>query len=745
MKIEVHTLRFGNPTWLSKCAPSLENWCSRHGHKLVIWDEPAMWANYPSPKFVELDAVKAFLKGKATHFAWVDADVLVNPQAPAAPVFEGIAMATDDPHAEHQEHWETWCLDTYGERPAGFTYSNAGVYFMDRDAAVKWVRVAAAVKMVEAFQEQHWMNFTVHLARKAGVPFTRLPSEWNRYGRDFEPSWFHHVWGEQKDEDIEVLERMKLLARTPDDLIYNVRPSEWPPSDKVVVQEFIQDAGLGNQLFEWAAGYGIAKRLGLPFRWIWRPSKKRDFGLTHFGIGEAPHVEYPLLVSRMGQGNIKLVREAERRILESKHRFCGISCPFQSEDCFIDVAEDIRKIFKLEPYPLEIPEGATPVGVQVRRGDYIGHPRLNVVTPDYFRNAMEWMRRYLSKPHFFIVSDDPAWCRKQFERLMDVTVMPPQEPVDGLRTLASCKAHVISNSTFGWWGAWLGESGPVVVPEIWHHKPGSYGDWNPVPDRWHRVSVKPPGEPSGATPIKARMVVEQGVPSIERAIVCPWHADQAKWHELRFSLRSIEKHFTDKTCPIFIMGTRRPDWLIENPRVKYLGAWSYRDALSRGMQTARTVMWMNDDIVLLKDVGWDEVSVPRYVRPIDAEAAVAAPEQTNPWRESCRRVLTQLVKEGVTDLKLYSTHTPYVFDRENVLEVFRRFGVWEKFPLELAYYNLFPEGSRDIGDDRVHELPLDGATYLNYTDRHLTEALKAELRRRFPDFAPWELRVAFNG
>ena len=511
-----------------------------------------------------------------------------------------------------------------------------------------------------------------------------------------------------------------------------------------LVLQFIPHAGLGNQLSEYSAAYSIAKTTVRELRCMWKPSRKREFGLGHFGIKPDPFDEMPLLMNRPGQGNRKHFLDAVRLVSASQEPRCAIRAAFQTEDCFRDHAAEIKRLFAVAPFPLRLSAGMTPVGVQVRRGDYLTHPRLNVTTPQYFRNAMDWMRARIARPHFFIVSDDPAWCRRQFERMLDVTVMPPQEPIDGLRTLASCEACIISNSTFGWWGAWLGEKGPVVVPERWYQGTGGYGDWNPVPDRWHKVSV---GEaaPPAAQPLVARQVVELDAPKVPRAIVYPWHADQAKWHELRYSLRSIEKHFADKKCPIYILATRKPDWLIENPRVKYIGAWSYPAALSKGLQLAETVMWMNDDIVLLKDVGWDEVSVPRFVQTIDPVAALAASEQENLWKEGCRKVLAQLAAEGVTDLKLYSTHTPYVFERWRSLEVFRRFGVFHKIPFETAYFNLFPDGATDIGGDRVHEMPLDGATYLNHTDRHLTPELKDELRRRFPDFAPWELEVAFNG
>lgn len=741
MKAEVHTIRFGDAPWLAECAPTLDAWCKRHGHQLRVWDDPAAWSKYPSPKFVQIDMVRGFLKGENDFMLYVDADVLVRGDAPDFPFEPAMQLASDSLHRTHNDLWHGWCVENYGLDTSKRDYCNAGVWSIDRKSAKKLLAAMESHEMIDAggFQEQHWLNAVAWAAQFNGMLLLKLHSDWNRWGRDFEASWFIHFWGTEKEADIETYRKSGLLGVKPDGLVRNVLPEgTFDCWGKVVVQEFVQDAGLGNQLFEWAAGYGIAKRLNLPFRWIWRPSSKRDFGLTHFGIGENPHVEYPLLVHRVGQGNRRFVEMAVQRITESKERFCGISCPSQAEECFIDVAGDIRQIFKLEPFDLPNPAGTVPVAVQVRRGDYIGHSRLNVVTPEYFANAMSFIRGEIPNAHFIVVSDDPAWCQQQFRTCFDVTVMPPQEPIDGLRTLASCKAHIISNSTFGWWGAWLGEKGPVVVPEIWHHKPGSYGDWNPVPSRWIKVSIRPEGEKLPTEPVKVRVAVEQEAPKLDRAIVYPWHADQEKWHELGMSLRSVEKNFRDRDCPIFILGTRRPGWLKDNPRVKYVGAYTYREALTRGVQIAEKVLWMNDDIVLLKPVGWEECAVTRYLRDVSPDFLVKKHMDLNPWREGVLRVSRQLAAEGFKDQKVYSTHTPYVFERAKAVEVFRRFGVWEKFPMEIPYFHLFGGEPVLLGDTRAHGLPFGDALFLNYADRLLGQDLKEALRKMFPDPASWE-------
>lgn len=521
-------------------------------------------------------------------------------------------------------------------------------------------------------------------------------------------------------------------------MILSIEP-EFPDSDKVVVQEFVQDAGLGNQLFEWAAGYSIARELNLPLRVVWKPSQLREFGLGAFGIEENPPEKYTLIMHRVGQGNRALREKAIKVITESRERFCGISCPMQAEECFHDHADEIRELLTPPPFYLPNPEGTTPVGVQVRRGDYVTHGKLNVTTPEYFLNALRWMRENVENPHFIVVSDDPIYCEKLFEKQMDVTVMPPQNPFDGIRTLASCKAHVISNSTFGWWGAWLGESGPVVVPEHWHHHPGSYGDWNIVPDRWIKLPIGQEVKTVAVKPIIPRVVMVFPEPKIERAIVFPWHADQARWQELRFSLRSIEKHFEDKKCPIFIFGTRRPGFISESdPRVQYRGAYTYSEALSGGVQVANKVAWFNDDCVLLKPTTWADCSIPYYLKQVSEDFLKNATANSNPWREGCIRVLRQLTSMGVKDQRVYSTHLPYVWDRVKALEVFEKFGIWEKIPFELAYCHLFPEGSKLLTSERTEAPDDPHALFLNYADRHLTDTFKEELMRLFPEPASWE-------
>lgn len=490
MKAEVHTLRFGDAPWMGECVGSLDHWCGRHSLPLTVWtDETGKEQGYPSPKFCEIDMLRKFLSGKAEWFIYVDADVFVHSQAPL-PEFlvEGIWMFTDMWHRGHQKHWENWCLRNFGQTPVT-PYCNAGIWMCDRKSA-RVLLDQMTPPFIEMFQEQHQFNWWVSQAVSNGVTLHQLPEVWNSFGRYGSPAWFHHFWGNSKDEEIQTLREFGTLDAIPDGKLHCIPPLE-PTSDRRFLTISIgARQGLGNQMFEIAASLAIARELGIGLRWTWEPGDKRDFGLHHYGLGETKprpkEPDCPVVDQGTKKGweqNLEFVRNHEGRE-------CVIWSRFQSEDCFLPVADEVRKLFLLPKPALPNPAGTTPVALHVRRGDYVGHIRLWVTTPDYFKRSVDWIKVNVRNPHFIVVSDDPTWCRAYFKG-PEFTVMPPQEPIEAMATIAACEAHIISNSTFGWWGAWLGEKGPVLVPASWFTKRAKYNPWKPVPDRWVRIDTTP--------------------------------------------------------------------------------------------------------------------------------------------------------------------------------------------------------------------------------------------------------------
>lgn len=111
------------------------------------------------------------------------------------------------------------------------------------------------------------------------------------------------------------------------------------------------------------------------------------------------------------------------------------------------------------------------VSMHVRRGDYLLSADRWTCSKDYYDNAMSLLRSRLESPHFFIFSDDPAWCQENFDA-QDTTVVNDdqfREGLDDLDLMTACRHHIIANSSFSWWGAWLANRPDqiVIAPKYW--------------------------------------------------------------------------------------------------------------------------------------------------------------------------------------------------------------------------------------------------------------------------------------
>lgn len=113
------------------------------------------------------------------------------------------------------------------------------------------------------------------------------------------------------------------------------------------------------------------------------------------------------------------------------------------------------------------------VAVHVRRTDYMRLPIFQVCGPDYYQRSMDRMRRRLSRPRFFVFSDDPEWCQSEFAGQTDTVVLAPRHggnPLPDLHLMSLASNHIICNSTYSWWGAWLGMKPEqrVIMPDRWY-------------------------------------------------------------------------------------------------------------------------------------------------------------------------------------------------------------------------------------------------------------------------------------
>ena len=230
-KVEVHTLRFGNPDWLPLCAPTLEKWCARHGYLLRVH---APREGLADEKFACLDMIREFLAGQAERMVFVDADVVVRPDAPEWPDLPGFA-ARPDPVEKTLQVWREWAEENFPEEDiSGWSYCNSGVWSCDRQAAARFLAVADQdVAPLTGYREQHQWNLWWMRAVGEGMEFALLAKEWNLLCRveTSAGAWFHHCAGGRK---LSYVRHAVLRGKSPGEVVQEAirRPREViPPLD----------------------------------------------------------------------------------------------------------------------------------------------------------------------------------------------------------------------------------------------------------------------------------------------------------------------------------------------------------------------------------------------------------------------------------------------------------------------------------------------------------------------------------
>lgn len=267
--------------------------------------------------------------------------------------------------------------------------------------------------------------------------------------------------------------------------------------------------GLGNQMFQYAAARTLALARGLPLRLD--VSGFDGYGLHHgFELQRVFRCEVPLasaeeVRSVLGWRAVPVIRRLLARqelasfrgksfVVEPHfHYWPGLrDVPataylhgyWQSERYFADAAAAIRAEFTFRQPPSasnaaiaeKIGAGGTAVSLHVRRGDYVSdartHATLGVCSPDYYRTAVRYIAERVETPEFFVFSDDIAWARANLELGHPCHFIDHNrgaESYNDMRLMSLCRHHIIANSSFSWWGAWLNprDDKIVVAPARW--------------------------------------------------------------------------------------------------------------------------------------------------------------------------------------------------------------------------------------------------------------------------------------
>lgn len=284
--------------------------------------------------------------------------------------------------------------------------------------------------------------------------------------------------------------------------------------------------GLGNQMFEYAAGRALAERTGgelyLDAGGL-EEDPLRGYALggfrleSHFAAPEEVRrlaefrntvfrkILWKLHLSRRTE-NPAVLRERVTQGLDERIFRAGrdtyLQGYWQNEGYFEDFEKVIRQCFAFRQEPQgknavlarRIRDSENPVAVHIRRGDYLLPKNMGyhgLCDLDYYGRAMQRMESRLEGVEYFVFSDDPAWAESNLQSSAPLTVVNHNDPEQGahedLRLMSLCRHHIIANSSFSWWGAWLGEKPGqrVIAPQRWFADPERPNDI--VPERWERI------------------------------------------------------------------------------------------------------------------------------------------------------------------------------------------------------------------------------------------------------------------
>ncbi len=271
--------------------------------------------------------------------------------------------------------------------------------------------------------------------------------------------------------------------------------------------------GLGNQMFQYALGYCLSKKKEVPLLFDLRlmnehkinPSPRnvpRDFDLDIFNIKKKVAKKSDLFMTlqffdnyRLRKyisiilGNLNLFcfyeknRIFNKKILNNNNKNLYLDGLWQSEKYFKDYRKDILKLYNFDSLAnknentsfLNKIDFNNSVCLNVRRADFLINPEHNVVTLDYYKNAISEIEKKINSGNinYYIFSDDIEWCKKNFKFIKTKHFV--EHAYAGYKFynylyLMSCfKFFIIPNSTFAWWAAWLStkENKVVMVPERW--------------------------------------------------------------------------------------------------------------------------------------------------------------------------------------------------------------------------------------------------------------------------------------
>ncbi len=287
--------------------------------------------------------------------------------------------------------------------------------------------------------------------------------------------------------------------------------------------------GLGNQMFQYAMGRSLSLENNAEVKFCIDSFSQyqshngfelqRVFGieLPVASLDELKNVlnfgrSNPFLRRALTKDSLKAIRGSKYKLdPESGYNSALINSLgsdaylhgyWQSEKYFSKYSDQIRKDFHFAN-PLDGVNAAlmaqiqafNSVSIHVRRGDYVSNPKTftthGVCGIDYYQKAIQLMESQVNEPRFFVFTDDIKWAKQELlTRYPQMTIVDQNLGLDcykDMQLMSACSHHIIANSSFSWWGAWLNPSDAklVIAPKHWFANGKEAYDL--IPPHWRRI------------------------------------------------------------------------------------------------------------------------------------------------------------------------------------------------------------------------------------------------------------------
>lgn len=245
---------------------------------------------------------------------------------------------------------------------------------------------------------------------------------------------------------------------------------------------------LGNQLFQLAALMAFSKKYNCEFAIPpWEYAKYFDYKFNRQNFETDILIEEPFFhyTPEFWDAHATDFREKQT----------GIKGYFQTEKYWKEYEDDIMQMFSFSPKLVENIRkkhaeifSKPSIAIHIRRTDFVNHPNFYQLPLEYFIGALLQFFPDYKNNHIVFFSDDIYHCKLNIKKLPCFYFIEGQSNIEDLCMMSLCDHYIISNSTFSWWGAVLGEKKHSVIVRPAYYLAGEFQkkmDWRDFyPDRW---------------------------------------------------------------------------------------------------------------------------------------------------------------------------------------------------------------------------------------------------------------------